>query len=419
MRRIRPLMIVLQWITVAFLMISNSGVDGALSGAEPNGAHSTLPLCSSVPYLYWSNLVPSPVYEEDRTLFFLYSPQLWRSRDNGTTWQMIYRASVIGEEASDLAVVRTFEDTDVTLYIRHWHNRRKIYGIARSTNAGITWQERTACDPNCLGMFTTDRAETIFAVRAEPLFPTESGLGILRSDDGGLSWQAVWDETNAYYLHVSPTFTEDSTLYGLADYLIRSTNGGMTWQRPEGEPGPGYLIMFSPNFARDHTVFGAQVQTLFKSQDGGETWQPMFGLGGGAHIADLDLSPNFVEDRTLFIATENTVLASYDDGANWSVIASGVQEPRLDVRRRVGDSNQVAPGIGDLRQERNSPEGIASRAVRATLNHQTYLPLAGKTGLRTRPLSLFLSTQAGRNLHYYHSDDGGLTWNCLNAPPVQ
>ena len=419
MRRIRLLMTMFQWITVSFVMVSSGWVEEVLSGAGSDGAHSTLPLCSSVPYSYWSNLVPSPVYEEDRTLFFLYSPQLWRSRDNGSTWQMIYRASVIGEEASDLAVARTSEDADVTLYIRHWHYRRKLYGFVRSTDAGITWQERTACDPYCRGVFTTDRAETIFAVRAEPLFPTESGSGILRSDDGGLSWQAVWDETNAYFLHVSPTFAEDSTLYGLADYLIRSTDGGMTWQRPEGEPGPGYLVIFSPNFARDHTVFGAQVQTLLRSQDGGWTWQPVFGLGGEAHIADLDLSPNFVEDRTLFIATENAVLVSYDDGANWSVIARGVQKPRLDVRRRVGDSNQVAPGIGDLRQERNSSEGIESPAVRATLNHQAYLPLAGKTGLRTRPLSLFLSTEAGSNLHYYHSDDGGLTWNCLNAPPVQ
>lgn len=418
MRRIRLLMAILRWITIAFLMISHSGVEGALSGAGPDDAPSMLPLCSSVPYSYWSKLVPSPVYEEDHTLFFVYSPQLWRSRDNGATWQMIYRASVIGEEAYNLAVVRLSGDADVTLYIRHWHNRRKLYGFVRSTDAGITWQERTACDPNCQEVFTTDRAETIFAVRAEPLFPTESGLGILRSDDGGLSWQTVWDATNAYFLYVSPTFAEDSTLYSLADYLIRSTDGGMTWQRPEEDPGPAYLVIFSPNFARDHTVFGAQVQTLLRSQDGGWTWQPVFGLGGEAHIADLDLSPNFVEDRTLFIATENAVLVSYDDGANWSVIASGMQKPRLDVRRSAGDSNQVAPGIGDLRQQGNSPEGVASPAVRATLSHQAYLPLAGKTGLRTRPLSLFLSTEAGRNLHYYHSGDGGLTWNCLNAPPV-
>ena len=347
-----------------------------------------------------------------------HSSQVWRSTDDGITWQVVYQAPGFNEEVNNLAVVRVPGEIGVTLYIRHWHYRRKIYGIARSTDAGITWQERTACDPNCLGIFPTNRPETIFAIRGEPPVVFESGMGILRSDDGGLSWQAVWEETNVWRLFVSPTFADDMTLFGKADNLIGSSDGGITWRRQDDEAGPNHMVAFSPDFAHDHTAFGVSTHTLFKSQDAGLSWQPMFFFSGDLWGADLDISPNFVEDRTLFIATENAVLVSYDDGANWSVIASGVQKPRLDVRRSAGDSNQVAPGIGGLRQQGNSQEGVASPAVRATLSHQAYLPLAGKTGLRTRPLSLFLSTQAGSNFHYYHSDDGGLTWNCLNAPPV-
>lgn len=382
------------------------------SGARPADAPRLSPLCSSAPYSYYgSDLVPSPAYAEDRTLFFIYSPQLWRSQDDGASWQVVYRPPFVDEEINSLATLQSSTASDVTLYVRHWHYRRQLYGIARSTNTGNTWEERTACDPNCFGLFVTNRPETIFAVRAEPPFPTESGLGILRSDDGGLSWQVLWDESNAVYLYVSPTFAEDATLFAAVGGLLRTSDGGMTWQRQQGEPAPGSLLVFSPDFAHDHTLLTLQQHTLFKSQDGGLSWRPLFRFGDETQFADLEVSPNYAEDRTLFVATLDTILVSYDDGANWSVVRVGLREPDLDVRRQSG---AALPAANKHDQRRAAPT-----LTGAAFAHRLYLPFAGNTGVRYRPLSLFLSTQAGSNIHYYQSGDGGATWNCLNAPLVR
>ena len=86
---------------------------------------------------------------------------------------------------------------------------------------------------------------------------------------------------------VSPNYKQDRTLLaGLAGYsvsggLYRSTDGGDTW-RPTTRGLTDLdisLIVFSPSFAVDRTIFlTAQDHGLFRSTDGGDTWT---GLAGG------------------------------------------------------------------------------------------------------------------------------------------
>ncbi|MBN1639979.1 MAG: hypothetical protein JXA09_01995, partial [Anaerolineae bacterium] len=135
----------------------------------------------------------------------------------------------------------------------------------------------------------------------------------------------------------SPDFAADSTLLATIDgQICRSTDGGETWQRLRGglpELDAYWLAqqaIFSPAYAGDRTLYyGAHLgethgEGVYRSTDGGETWQ---------HTSDglLDLrvyrivpSPHFREDGTLlayaYIQTGQALYRSTDRGASWELV---------------------------------------------------------------------------------------------------
>jgi photosystem II stability/assembly factor-like uncharacterized protein len=136
------------------------------------------------------------------------------------------------------------------------------------------------------------------------------GQQIQRSDDGGKTWEAAGNEftydgvpgTHQWYdgtahpwefarvWHLEPSLTDPDTIYaGVEDAaLFRSTDGGKTWQEMSGlrkhgtgpawQPGAGGLclhtIILDPR--NDQRIFVAiSAAGAFRSDDGGENWKPI------------------------------------------------------------------------------------------------------------------------------------------------
>ena len=136
------------------------------------------------------------------------------------------------------------------------------------------------------------------------------GQVVHRSGDGGQSWETVGNEfvyagetgTHQWYdgtphpwefarvWHFEPSLTDADTIYaGVEDAaLFRSTDGGMTWQELAGlrghstgnswQPGAGGLclhtILLDPTDPR--RIFVAiSAAGAFRSDDAGQTWRPI------------------------------------------------------------------------------------------------------------------------------------------------
>jgi photosystem II stability/assembly factor-like uncharacterized protein len=136
------------------------------------------------------------------------------------------------------------------------------------------------------------------------------GQMIQRSDDGGKTWQPVGNAfayegvpgTHQWYdgtqhpwefarvWHLEPSQTDPDTVYaGVEDAaLFRSSDGGQTWQELAGlrghgsgpwwQPGAGgmclHTIVLDPN--NPGRIFIAiSAAGVFRTDDGGETWRPM------------------------------------------------------------------------------------------------------------------------------------------------
>ncbi|WP_329082780.1 WD40/YVTN/BNR-like repeat-containing protein [Streptosporangium sp. NBC_01469] len=136
------------------------------------------------------------------------------------------------------------------------------------------------------------------------------GQLIQRSDDGGATWEAVgnqfryegvpgthqwydgtphpWEFTRVWHLEPSPT-DPDTVYAGVEDAaLFRSTDGGQTWQElsglrehrsgPSWQPGAGGMCLHTivPD-PRDpgRIVVAISAAGVFRTDDAGKSWQPM------------------------------------------------------------------------------------------------------------------------------------------------
>lgn len=84
-----------------------------------------------------------------------------------------------------------------------------------------------------------------------------------------------------------------------------------------------YALETSPNFEQDGICFAARGSGLYRSRDGGETWQSAYdSLDLSAPLATMAIaiSPDFASDRTVFAGVPGGILRSFDGGENWGVV---------------------------------------------------------------------------------------------------
>jgi photosystem II stability/assembly factor-like uncharacterized protein len=84
-----------------------------------------------------------------------------------------------------------------------------------------------------------------------------------------------------------------------------------------------FALAASPAFAEDRTVYAARATGLYRSTDGGASWQPAYaslGLRSDLVTSAVAVSLDFVGDRTVFAGCSGGIVCSYDAGQTWHVI---------------------------------------------------------------------------------------------------
>lgn len=84
-----------------------------------------------------------------------------------------------------------------------------------------------------------------------------------------------------------------------------------------------YALASSPNFSKDGICFAARGSGLYRSEDGGRTWQPSYGtlnLEAPLPTMAIAISPDFASDRTVFAGVPGGILRSFDGGHTWDVV---------------------------------------------------------------------------------------------------
>lgn len=195
------------------------------------------------------------------------------------------------------------------------------------------------------------------------IYAGTAGGGVWKSNDAGTTFNPIFDEycqsigavevdpnnpDNIIYVGTGETWTRNSVSIG--DGLYKSTDGGTTWNKLGFDKSERIAnIIVNPDNSDEIYVgvLGAlwsdsEERGVYKTTDGGATWNKVLYVNEGTGCADLTMDPN--NSNILYASMwefrrtgwsfnsggENSALyKSTDGGANWSKIHNGFPEGNL------------------------------------------------------------------------------------------
>lgn len=259
---------------------------------------------------------------------------------------------------------RVFEKGEYTLYTLDVDpsSPETVYvglepvALYRSRDAGDSWEEIASlrCQPEAV------REKWWFPVYphqahvkylhvdprdSQRIFVALEHGGILRTDDGGKTWEDLCDgfeNLDLHYVLTHPT-RRDVVYAGSARGIYRSDDFGRDWVRTEDGSsyedtgglaiGVGARTTFymaasrgtPPSWARPT---GAD-SCVFRSEDDGQTWKPLSGLPGHAKSEYNGLTVDPLDPDRVYVHSGTKVWCSADRGDTWTVVYEAENAARL------------------------------------------------------------------------------------------
>ena len=244
-----------------------------------------------------------------------------------------------------------------------------------------------------------------------PLVFAATPAGVHRSLDVGRTWTLAGSGGTVPFAEavaVSPGFARDCTLFvGAGDGLYRSRDGGESWERVLVGSRVTSLAAAPEQGGRDVWLVGTETDGILRSEDAGRTW-----TGANAGLVDLTvlalaLSPRFEEDGLGFAGTASGLYRTRNRARSWRACETVLEEPAVQCLA-------ISPGFADDRLILAGTEGHG--LLRSTDAGTTWeaVPAMGEQGVAALALSARRAGQptiaAGTQEGVAISHDGGRTW---------
>ncbi len=318
-------------------------------------------------------------------------------------------------------------------------------GVFYSDDWGETWIQN-------LSGLTTPLLSTIAVAHNGALFAGALEGDLFASFDFGKTWEGglVPGEfkMTVTMMLPSPNFKGDGAAFAATDGggLLVSRNSGKSWEDSSfGLGEPNVLALAAPSdWSQRETMFAATTEGVFASVNGGRAWRETELMLDDDVVDVLAVSPEFGKDRTVFAGTENgSLYRSEDGGRTWDLLQTSIGDGPVNCLWLAPGLASIVAGVGPrvyLSEDRGEtweavadlPSSLLALAGNAD-NQQAGLHDAGVwksvDGGRTwKPSSEGLAARGFAALHavgdvlyvmgpqegLWTSKDGGQTWNAAS-----
>lgn len=227
---------------------------------------------------------------------------VWKTSDAGNTWENISD----GFFGGSVGAVAVSEWDNNVIYVGGGEktvrgNVSYGYGMWKSTDAGKTWKANGLKDSRHIPRIRIHpkNPDVVYAAVLGDLFKSSEERGVYRSEDGGKNWKRIlfanadagaidlcMDPNNPRILLAS-TWRIRRTPYSLesggeGSTLWKSVDGGDTWENiskneglPKGTWGIVGITVSPVNSNRVYAIIENENGGVFRSDDGGKIWMKM------------------------------------------------------------------------------------------------------------------------------------------------
>ncbi len=227
---------------------------------------------------------------------------VWKSTDAGLTWRNVSDGFF---EAGSIGAIAVADSDPNVVYVGTGSacprgNVSAGVGMYKSTDAGKTWTHIGLREAGQIGRIRVHpkNADLVYVAVLGNIFGPSATRGVYRSKDGGANWERVlyvddrtgavdlaMDVTNPRILYAAlwtverkPWTIDSGSLVG---GLFKSTDGGDTWKKLGGGLPSGVLVgkigvtvsPANPNRVWALVEAAEDRGGVYRSDDGGETWQ--------------------------------------------------------------------------------------------------------------------------------------------------
>ncbi len=277
---------------------------------------------------------------------------VWKSTDYGQTWHPIFDA----EPTQSVGAIEVAPSDPNVIYVGSGEGLQRPdlsvgNGVYKSTDAGKTWTHVGLDDAFQIAELAVDPRNpdhVLVAVVGHPYGPSEQ-RGIFRTTDGGQSWQKVLSSDKDQYtgggsVEIDPSNPnvayaslwdsvsgpwEDANEYdGPNSGLYKSTDGGATWNQLTGGLPEGIIQVHTAIAPSDSSRVYASIAHgrglgIYRSDDAGATWtlattdrRPTGRIGGG-DLCVLRVDP---KNPDIVYSTSTVTFKSTDGAKSWEAL---------------------------------------------------------------------------------------------------
>jgi len=332
--------------------------------------------------------------------------------------------------------------------------------VESSAQAPVDWLEKnilSSFEYRCVGPTRGGRVTTVSGVPGNPstYYMGATGGGVWKTDDYGITWKNSSDgyfetpsigaisvsasHTDIVYVGTGSDGLRSNVITGKGVY--KSTNAGKTWThiglRKVGQIGAVEVHPGNPDIVYVAAIGQAfqenRERGVYRTMDGGKTWQQVLHLSSKIGFADLEFAPD--DPTTIYAAAwkaerkpwtiisggdrEGGIYKSTDGGETWTQLWNGLPQGligKIDLAVSSADANRLYALV-------EAPEGKGG-VYSSTDRGATFQLVSTKKQLLDRPFyycNIAADPQNANVLYamatrFWKSIDAGKTWRRIRTP---